>query len=109
VGRETRIVVGALNIAASPHPPGIYGRLLELSAETSIHLAGSDWAKRTKAERRDANVLFGRILVWTEINKSGAWLNTTKNQKATPDEKDKIAIPNDIKPNFKGFYFALNT
>jgi hypothetical protein len=109
VGRATRIVVGALNIAASPHPSGIYQRLFELSAETPIHLAGSDWAKITKVEPRGANVLFGRILVWTEIDKNASWLNTTKNKEATADEKDKIAIPEDIRPNFKGFYFAINT
>lgn len=107
MGKGPRIVVGALNIAVSPHPAGVYEQLIEFSAERSVSLAGSDWAKITRAERRNGNVLFGRILVWTEIDKDSSWLNTSKNIEATEDEKDKIEIPPDIKPNFKGFYFAF--
>lgn len=81
-----RITVGGLNVTASPHPPGIYERALIARADLPVAIVGHDMAKITKPIARifgHVRVLFGQILVWTEIDKSGPWLNTANNTEAT--------------------------
>lgn len=104
----TQIEVAALNVVASPHPKGVYREILGSIANKEVTLWGSDRAKITEflpMEDRQ-NLLYGRILVWGEIDKDGKWLNKTKNIEATPEEKQLIAdsIPEDYEPNFRSFY-----
>jgi Domain of unknown function (DUF4747) len=103
-----KIDVAALNIVASPHPPGIYRDVLALVANKEVTLWGSDRVKITEFQEMEdkPNLLYGRILVWGEIDKDGKWLNKNKNIEATPEEKRKIAkaIPEDYEPNFRSFY-----
>lgn len=105
-----KIVVGALNIAATPHPPGIYRTLLDRAANLEIPLHGSDWGKITTITPFEdrPNLYAGRVLVWAHIDKDGKWLNKTKNAEATADEKKRIILPPDIEPNFRSFNFVFN-
>lgn len=105
-----KIVVGAVNVAASPHPTGVYRRLLDLAADVEVHLRGSDWGKITAVTELEdrPELLVGRVLVWAHIDKDGKWLNKKKNVEATPDEKKRIVLPPDIEPNFRSFYFAFH-
>ncbi len=104
-----RIVLGVLNISADPHPAGIYRRLFEENAERGIRLWGNDWAKITRPVNRETDPpsFYGRILVWTEINKDGKWLDQNTDKEATASEKDKIAIPDNLDPNFRSFNFVF--
>jgi hypothetical protein len=106
---EASIEVGALNIVATPHPPGIYHDLLELVSDTEIHIWGADYAKITKPHRRKSNPdqYRGHILVWTKVDKSGRWINKKKNEEASELEKRKIVIPEEVQPNFRSFNYAL--
>jgi hypothetical protein len=108
---SSRIEVGALNIVASPHPQGIYRRILSEVANKEVHLWGSDMAKITQFQELEdrPNLLYGRILVWAEIDIDGKWLNKKKNVEATLAEKKKIAdaIPPDFEPNFRSFNYVL--
>ncbi|UPJ57827.1 DUF4747 family protein [Bradyrhizobium sp. 192] len=105
-----KIQVGALNIAASPHPVGVYRRLLELAANVEIHLHGSDWGKITAVTPLEdrPELLTGRVVLWAHIDKDGKWLNKKKNIEATPIEKQSIVLPPDFEPNFRSFYFVFN-
>jgi Domain of unknown function (DUF4747) len=107
----TKIEVGALNIVASPHPAGIYRRILTTIANKEVPLWGMDRAKITEFQEIEdkPNLLYGRVLVWGEIDKEGKWLNKNKNVEATPEEKRRIAeaIPEDYEPNFRSFYFIF--
>lgn len=112
MARDTvRIELGALNIVASPHPPGTYRSILKEIADKEVRLWGSDYAKITPfVEMKDQpNLLTGRVLVWAEIDREGKWLNKTKNVEATPEEKRKIAaaIPIDYEPNFRSFSYIF--
>ena len=84
MARTPRIVLGALNISADPHPTGIYRRLFQAAADKAIHLRGHDWAKITAPQDRETDPpsFFGRILVWTEIDKDGRWLKQDANREA---------------------------
>lgn len=105
-----RIEIGAINIAASPHPVGIYRRLLDLAANVEIHLHGSDWGKITTVTPFEdrPGLLSGRVLLWAHIDKDGKWLNKKKNTEATQAEKNSIVLSPDIEPNFRSFYFVFH-
>lgn len=107
----TRIEVGAVNIAASPHPDGVYRRLLEAVADKEIWVWGSDKAKITSPGpfEDNSNWLYGQILVWAEIDTRGKWLNKRKNKEATAEEKQQVAdaLPADLEPNFRAFNYIF--
>jgi len=106
-----RIEVGAINIAASPHPEGVYRKAFEAVADKEIWVWGSDKAKITAPGPFEdkPNWLYGQILVWAEIDIDGKWLNKTKNKEATPEEKKKVAaaLPRDLEPNFRSFNYIF--
>lgn len=105
-----KLRIGALNVAATPHPNGIYRTLLDRAANLEIFLRGSDWAKITAVTPFDdrPELLSGRVLVWAHIDKDGKWLNKKKNTEATADEKRTIILPPDFEPNFRSFNFVFN-
>ncbi|HMO28592.1 DUF4747 family protein [Enterovirga sp.] len=107
--RGTQIILGALNIVASPHPEGIYLRLLESSADIEIELYGNDWAKITKPLARAGHPdhFLGQILVWTHVDKSGRWIHKNKNKEATDEDKAGITIPDPLQPNFRPFSYGF--
>jgi hypothetical protein len=75
-----------------------------------IAIGGHDMAKINKPSLRTVGsrkILFGQILVWTEIDKSGRWLNTEKNTEATDADKTQIVLPPNIKPNYRSFYYGF--
>src|SRR5579871_90778 len=100
--QQRKIVLGAINISADPHPTGIYRRLFDAAGNAPVHLGGSDWAKITSPQDRETDPpsFFGRVLVWTEIDKVGPWIKQDENREATREEKSAIRIPNDLDPNF---------
>jgi hypothetical protein len=103
------IVMGAINIAADPHPKGVYRAMFEAAADTPAKIWGSDWAKLTAPIDRESSPpsFYGRILVWTEIDRDGKWLNQDEDREATPIEKKEIRIPETLDPNFRSFNFVF--
>src|SRR5262249_18472533 len=66
-----------------------------------------------KSHRRDETREFGRyytgrILVWTEIDLRGRWLDLARGQELSEQEKAAIRIPPDAKPNFRTFNYAFD-
>jgi len=108
---QSKIEVGALNIVTTPHPRGIYRDLLRTVADKEVELWGSDRAKITQFQELEdrPDFLYGRILVWAEIDTEGQWLNKEKNVEATLEEKQIIAeaLPENYEPNFRSFYFIF--
>ena len=109
MARNPTITIGSINISVDPHPPGIYRRLFQQVADKGVLIWGSDWAKITVPQVRETKPpsFYGRILVWTEIDKDGKWLNQEKNKEATPAEKAAIQIPENFDPNFRSFNFVF--
>jgi uncharacterized protein DUF4747 len=109
---DTTIEVAALNIVASPHPSGIYLRLLQHVAGKEIQLWGSDRAKITEPreiEGRDG-YFYGEILIWAHIDTESPWLNTETDTEATLEEMQEVvdALPDNLEPNFRTFNYMLN-
>lgn len=101
--------VAALNISANPHPDGIYTLLLTRAAGRKVNYRGSDWAKFTKPTPAviEKGTFIGRILVWTEIDTSGPWLDDDKDDLLSADAKAEINIPKNAKPNYRVFNYVF--
>lgn len=109
MARIPKLTIGAINIAADPHPTGIYRRLFAEVADRGVHISGNDWAKITPPQDRETDPpsFYGRILVWTAIDKDGRWLNQETDKEATATEKRAIQIPEQLDPNFRSFNFVF--
>lgn len=106
--RAQKIVLSRLNIAASPHPKGIYARLFEAANDIEVQFWGKDYAKITsRADADDANRIAGRILIWTRIDKREAWLNKKSNRAATETDMTSVQLPPNLAPNFRSFDFVF--
>lgn len=108
--KDIKLVVGALNIVASPHPEGVYLRALQIAAGFQVEVWGSDYAKITPPVPipTDPENVWGLVHVWTEINRKGRWFDKLKDKEAEQSEKDKIVIPDHLDPNYRTFYYALD-
>jgi len=101
--------VCGLNIVATPHPNGVYERILRTVAGTPVRVRGNDWAKITEPKASSKKgVLDGRIIVWTTIDVDGRWLDTTKDEELSRADKKSISIPSHAKPNYRVFSYALD-
>ena len=107
--QNPRLTIGALNISADPHPQGVYRRLFQQVTDRPVPVWGRDWAKISAPADRETTPpsFYGRVLVWTEIDKDGKWLDQTTDKEATATEKQKIQIPENLDPNFRSFNFVF--
>lgn len=104
------IEASGLNINADPHPAGIYDRVLTRAASFVVQARGSDYAKITKPARHSTRhtILFGRILVWTDLDLKGRWLDLNNDDELSAALKSKIQIPDNAKPNFRTFDYVFD-
>ncbi|WP_292334077.1 hypothetical protein [Mesorhizobium sp.] len=71
MAEENRIIeFCVLNIAASPHPGGVYVDLLNRAAFNPVNFWGELFATISPPEKVEDGFYRGRLLVWTEINTS---------------------------------------
>ncbi len=99
-----------LNVNASPHPPQTYPKILTKAATLTVKARGNDYAKITKPKRHDrwAGLYMGRILIWTDIDLAGRWLDLSKEDDLPDDVKRTINIPATAKPNYRTFDYVLD-
>jgi hypothetical protein len=108
--REQFVEVGALSLDANPHPPGVYVRLLRRAAGFLVKARASDYAKITEPKKSDRyeHVYTGRILVWTEIDIKGAWIDLQSEEELARELKRQISIPEHARPNFRTFNYIFD-
>ena len=108
MARDRKIEICALNIAANPHPPGVYRQILLAASKRITRARGSDFAKITAPTTSDdGQILTGRILVWTDIDMKGRWLDLEKEELLTVEDQDQINIPEKAKPNYRVFGYVF--
>ncbi|WP_425907621.1 DUF4747 family protein [Nitrobacter sp. TKz-YC02] len=98
----------AINIVANPHPRGIYEHILREASRRGARARGSDYAKLTKPADEGNGIFTGRILVWTEIDMEGKWLDVLSEKDLPPDIRRKINIPENAKPNYRTFWYCFD-
>lgn len=109
MAQERTLKVCVLNLSANPHPAGIYVSLLRQASRAYVRARGSDYAKISTPRKSDVEHLYtGRILIWTEIDLKGPWLDLDSEEELTPAQKRAIAIPPSAKPNYRVFNYVLS-
>lgn len=105
---ERLIPVYALNIAATPHPAGIYIKLLTRAATFFARAHGSDYARISVPKESDRDGVYtGRILIWTEIDLGGKWYDVSADAELSDALRKTISIPENAKPNFRTFDYIF--
>lgn len=109
MGRERTLEVCALNLAANPHPGGVYISLLRRASHYLVQARGTDYAKITTphAVSSRTGTYTGRILIWTEIDLKRPWLDLTKEDELSPSLKRTISIPENARPNMRVFGYVF--
>jgi len=97
-----------LNLAANPHPSGIYPRLFEISAKKQINFRGDNYATITPPTKDEkSNFYHGALICWTEIDASEPGIDKTTFEEKTIDEL-KAIIPKNVGFNSKIFLYILD-
>ncbi|WP_224572303.1 DUF4747 family protein [Mesorhizobium sp. BR1-1-16] len=99
-----------MNIAANPHETGAYRGIFARAARIIVQARGVDYARITNPTQNERyrHILQGQILIWTEIDLEGPWIDLDKGQQIDPDLKKTISIPPNARPNFRAFDFVFN-
>lgn len=98
-----------LNIVASPHPEGVYPRLLRKAARGGgVRARGSDYAKITRLTEQHTGIYTGRILVWTDIDMNGPWVDLIREEELPEDVRRGIRIPSNARPNYRTFRYVFD-
>lgn len=104
--RDKRLIACALNLNADPHPPGIYVEALRLAAKQGVRARGDNFLEITPPRKiREIDAYEGRILLWTEVDVEGRWLDTEAEEEL--EDKTNIRIPNNAKPNYRTFNYIF--
>lgn len=108
--RLRRVTVYTINIAANPHPEGIYPRLLGRAAEIIVRLRGHDFGKLTRPVQQEnyPHLYRGNILVWTDIDLNGPWFDIQREEELAAEIRRTISIPENAKPNYRGFDYIFD-
>lgn len=83
------VEVAFLNIVATPHPEGVYERLIRFAAHHPVSYWGSNRAAITRPAkaRDDSGFLTFTLFLWTEVNPDEPAINKAELEKASfPDE-----------------------
>jgi hypothetical protein len=70
------VTLGALNVSATPHPPGVYENLLKAAQNKEVLYRGEEKAMVVSVRSEDSGFTTGQVFVYTEIIQDGAWLST---------------------------------
>ncbi|HBW4556514.1 TPA: DUF4747 family protein [Klebsiella pneumoniae] len=114
MARTKKLTYGAVNITKHPHSPEKYVELFRMARKNSenINLRGDSYATLSffypYKKGQSANEPFeGEVLKFTDIDVEGDWFNIVKKDVASDEEKGKIVIPENLKPNVARFSFVF--
>ena len=114
MARTKKLTYGAVNITMYPHSPEKYVELFRMARKNSenINLRGDSYATLSffypYKKGQSANEPFeGEVLKFTDIDVEGDWFNIVKKDVASDEEKGKIVIPENLRPNVARFSFVF--
>ena len=110
MAEEQTVEIGFLNIVATPHPQGVYERLMRACAGHQVQFYGEQIAAITtpRAARGEPNLLQGRVVIWTDIDEDQPGVNK-RSLSAVNLADMNFAVPRDLGFNGKSFVFVFNT
>lgn len=98
---------GIINVAANPHPEGIYRRIFEAAAGRGARFWGAEFCATSQISETRDGIFTGRLAVWTEVATDSNVINK-KILEETPYLESGIDLPAEIGLNSKTFGFAFN-
>lgn len=104
--RNTVIQFCMLNVAASPHPEGVYFRIFERAANRQVQYYGDSVATISKPDRVKDGFFRGRIVCWTPINKDDPAVLTDVLQEIDFNDLN-IDIPDNVGFNGRVFLYIF--
>lgn len=99
-----------LNIVATPHPKGVYERLLKEAAEKPVNFWGAQKAAITEPLTldEDPSFLTFQLVIWTEVNPSEPAINKANLKKASFPREGKNFVA-EYGVNGRVFYCVFDT
>ncbi|BEO29647.1 MAG: DUF4747 family protein [Serratia marcescens] len=114
MARTKKLTYGAVNITIHPHSSEKYIELFKMARRIAenVHLRGDSYAALSyfsayKRGQSDKEPFEGEILKFIDIDINGDWFNISRKDIATDEEKNKISIPDNLKPNVGRFTFIF--
>ena len=107
---EQVIEIGFLNVVATPHPIGVYDRLLRSVAGEPVKFFGEQVAAITtpRAASGENHLLQGRIVIWTDIDEDQPGVNK-RDLSAVRLSDMNFTVPNNLGFNGKVILYTFNT
>lgn len=111
--RPSKLAVSAINVRIIDKTRRDYVALFRavMSLRRPVRVYANDYLLLTKFGRIESATkeiewggAFGKF---TEISEDSEWLDTTTLQAADDDQLDGVQIPDNLKPNYEGFFFVL--
>jgi len=114
MARAKKLTYGAVNITIHPHSPKKYVELFRMAKKNAIdvNLRGDSFATLSffyayKKGQLLTEPYEGEILKYTDIDLNGEWFDVVKKDIASDEEKGRISIPDNLKPNVARFSFVF--
>ena len=114
MARAKKLTYGAVNITMHPHSPEKYVELFRMARKNAgnVNLRGDSFATLSyfypyKNGQVISEPFEGEILKYTDIDVSGDWFDIVKKDIASDEEKERINIPENLKPNVARFSFVF--
>jgi hypothetical protein len=110
-----KVVVGAINITMHPHSPKSYIKLLKSASKnaTSVRLRHDLFGRiahvseRVDQHNEGETIVEGDLYKYIDIDLTGNWYDIDTRDVASDSEKDKINIPEQLKPDLAVFSFVF--
>jgi hypothetical protein len=106
MAEEVEMEYCVLNIAATPHPRGIYPNLLTRVAKHYVNFHGRDSAQLTPPDDEGTGIHTGRILVWTDLDPNDPAIDKIKAEEIALEDTG-INVPPAFGINGRTFFYAL--
>lgn len=113
MGQLRSFQVSALNVVTHPHSPNGYVDLFKaiMQQKRPVAIRGTQHMMlgelRPLHQKDPESGLFGRIYRFDHIDPDLPWFNVARHKAATEEEMAKIAIPENLVPNFVLFDFVF--
>ncbi len=101
--------VNALNIVINPHPDGRYVELFQAAMRKKIVFPF--FGQRTgfvSTFRKDGTFYRGTLALFTDIDLARKWLDFQTGEEASEDDLKKIAIPQNLRPEYQPISFIFD-
>lgn len=114
ITRSRQIEFAVLDIAAQPHPSGVYVKLFKLARglRRAIKIQGQEFAEISelsfhKNDTGKIDQISGDIYRFTKIDEKADWFDTSTGEPATDELKGQVSIPSNLRPNTRVIHWVF--